>query len=132
MKKKSFQRFVSLALVNAMLVVGTVGCAGSAPNPVSRYQPGDEKKSCNALYAEVKAIDDEVVLKNRKKSDRDTWNVIWFATGCFVIVPFFFIDSKGSYEVEIEALESRKTHLEVIFADKNCAPPQVENVISKN
>lgn len=118
--KKKFQRSVCLILTNAILIVTIGGCGGQAANPVPRYQPGDEKRSCNALYAEIKACDDEVVVKNRKKTDRDIWNVIWFVTGCIIIVPFFFIDSKGSYEVEIDALKARKVHLETIFADKDC------------
>ena len=123
MKKELFQKAICLALVNCIFIVTIGGCGGHTANPVPRYQPGDEKRSCNALYSEIKSCDDEVVLKNRKKTDRDIWNIIWFATGCFIIVPFFFIDCKGSYEVEIDALKARKIQLQVIFSDKDCSPP---------
>jgi len=84
---------------------------------------GDEKKSCNGLYAEVAQIDQEIVQKKRKLQDRDTWNVIFFITGWFLIVPFFFIDTKGSQEIEIEAFMARKKALMNIYSDKDCPPP---------
>jgi hypothetical protein len=100
-----------------------VGCGGHNANPVDRYMLKDESKSCNALYAEVANIDTEIALKNRSKTDRDTWNVIFFVTGFLVIVPWFFIDSKGSQEVEMEALKARKNALQILYSDKNCGAP---------
>ena len=116
------QKATSVALVPLLLFVG---CAGTAPNPVDRYILGDEKKSARALYAEVASIDEEIVLKNKKKTDRDIWNVVFFVTGFLVIVPWFFIDSKGSHEVEIEALKARKTQLMILYAEKGGSPPSV-------
>ena len=116
------QKLMSLFLVLTLFIVG---CGGTAPNPVDRYQPGDEKKSCNALYSEMNHLDEEIVLKKNKKTGRDVWNVIFFITGFLVIVPWFFIDAKGSHEVEIEALKARKNALTVIFSDKDCSPPSV-------
>lgn len=54
------------------------GCGGHMANPVDRYMPGDEKRSCNALYAEMAQIDGEIVLKNQQRKNRDTWNVVFF------------------------------------------------------
>ncbi len=124
MKKTLFQRSVCLVLANSIFIATLSGCAGQAANPVPRYQPGDEKRSCNALYAEMKTCDDEVVAKKHKNENREILNVVWCVTGVLVIFPFFFIDAKGSYEVEIDALKARKTHLHTIFADKDCSPPQ--------
>jgi len=112
-----------LMCVLLALVIFYVGCGGHAANPVDRYVLGDEKKSCNALYAEVANIDKEIALKNRSKTDRDIWNVVFFVTGFLVIVPWFFIDTKGSQEVEIEALKARKNALQILYADKNCETP---------
>jgi len=113
----------SLCVVLSFLIF-IVGCGGQIANPIDRYSPGDEKKSCNALFAELSQIDKEVVLKNQKKKDRDTWNTIFFVTGFLVIVPWFFIDSKGSIEVEVDALHARENALKVIFAEKDCSPPE--------
>ncbi len=115
------QKFLCVALVFSIFITG---CGGHAANPVDRYSPGDEKKSCNALYAELSQIDKEIVLKNQKKKDRDTWNTIFFVSGFLVIVPWFFIDSKGSIEVEVDALHARENALKVIFAEKDCSPPE--------
>lgn len=118
--KRSFRDYVCVSLVIAICNLSLTGCGGHAANPVDRYMLGDEKKSCNALYAEVANIDKEIVLKKRSKSDRDIWNVIFFVTGFLVIVPWFFIDSKGSQEVEDEALKARKNALQILYHDHNC------------
>lgn len=117
---KSSQKSISIVLVFSLLTVTTAGCGGSAPNPVPRYQPNDNSKSCKALFAEIQSIDDELVLKNKKKCDRDTWNVIFVVTGLLVVVPFFFMDLKGSHEIEIDALKERKIILDKIYFDKGC------------
>jgi hypothetical protein len=83
--------------------------------------PGDKKKSCSALLAEISVIDEEIALKGQKKKDRDFWNTVEFVGGLAVIVPFFFMDSKGSQELEIEALRSRQKMLKIYFADKGCS-----------
>jgi len=114
---------ICLLLILSTFTLSLAGCGGQAANPVDRYMLSDEKKSCNALYAEVANIDKEIALKNRSKSNRDTWNVIFFVTGFLVIVPWFFIDSKGSQEVELEALKARKNSLQIIYNDKNCEMP---------
>jgi len=115
-----WRKLLCVLLAYAIFIAG---CGGHNANPVDRYMLGDEKKSCNALYAEVSNIDTEIALKNRSKTDRDTWNVIFFVTGFLVIVPWFFIDPKGAPEVEIEALKGRKNALQILHADKNCGTP---------
>ena len=97
------------------------GCGGHSAVTVDRYMPGDEKKSCSALLAEISVIDEEIALKGQKKKDRDFWNTVEFVGGLAVIVPFFFMDSKGSQELEIEALRSRQKMLKIYFADKGCS-----------
>ncbi len=96
------------------------GCGGHSANPVDRYMPGDERKSCNALHAEMSQLDSEIAIKRNEKDKRDTMNIICFVTGLFIIVPFFFMDVKGSYEVEIQAVQARKKALLIIFNEKNC------------
>ncbi len=103
------------------------GCAGTNPHPVDRYMPGDEKKSCKALYAEMQDIDNQVEVKNKKIKDRDTWNAVFFVSGFFLIVPWFLIDCKNSHESEIEALEARKKNLKIIYAEKDCSI--TENIV---
>lgn len=106
-----------------LLLVGTItwtGCAGTDPNPISVYQPGDKNKSCDALMAEIANIDKQIVLKKGQKSKQEGANVLWFVTGFFLIVPWFFMDLKDNEKPEIEALQQRKDALVVIVAEKDC------------
>ena len=118
-KGKVVHKLISIVLVNAMVFVG-FGCAGSAPNPVERYMPGDEKRGCPALFAEMGDIDNEVATRQTKIGDRDFWNVILFIGGLVVIVPFFFMNVKNSEETEIAAYKSRRSNLKIIAAEKEC------------
>ena len=99
-------------------------------NPVEKYMPGDENKSCNALYAEMSQIDQDVTLKRKEIDKRDGLNVVYFVTGFLILVPWFFMDIKGSQEVELEALQARKKALSILFADHNCQTPGVSGVES--
>ena len=112
----------SLCVVLSFLIF-IVGCGGQIANPIDRYSPGDEKKSCNALYAEFTQLDKEIVLHNQQRVDRDHWNGVLFVGGFFLIVPWFFMDIKNSQEVEIEAFRARESALKILFADKDCTPP---------
>ncbi len=68
-------------------------------------------------------LDQDIVVKNQEKDTRDFWNIVEFCTGFLVIVPWFFIDAKGSHEVEIEAFKARKRAIMAIYNDKNCDAP---------
>ncbi len=96
------------------------GCGGQAANPVDRYMPGDENKSCKSLYAEIAEIDGDIAEHKQQIKNRDTWNVVLFVGGFVLIVPWFFMDVKNSQEVEIEAFDARKKALINLFHDKNC------------
>ena len=67
------------------------GCGGREAHPVPSYIPGDEKKSCLVLKAEMAQIEAEIANK-LPKSDKTLGNVLLGAAGCFVIVPWFFMD----------------------------------------
>lgn len=116
------RKSTSLLLAVSIFISSTLcGCGGQAARPTDRYMPGDEKKSCSALLTEIKMLDNEISKKQQDKSDRDFWNTVEFLGGLLVIVPFFFMDSKGSEEIEIDALVARQTLLKGYFAEKGCS-----------
>ncbi len=108
------------------LMIFIAGCGGHMANPVERYSPGDENKSCNALKAETEQLDQEIVLKQQEIKKRDGLNIVYFVTGWFIIVPWFFMDVKGSQEVELDALRARKKALSIIYADNGCGEVAVQ------
>ena len=51
-------------------------CLGSAPNPVLRYTPGDEKRSCTSLKAEIASNEVELIQLASDKTSTVTINVV--------------------------------------------------------
>ena len=102
------------------LVMFTVSCAGTAPNPIAIYRVGDEKKSCSALRAELSNMDRQVRMKRSQKSQKDIANVVYLIGGVFILIPWFFIDLKGAEQVEIDAFLARTDALTIIYAEKEC------------
>jgi hypothetical protein len=81
--------------------------------------PGDEKRSCQGLKAEMSQIQADIA-RLLPKSDKFGYNALCVAGGVLVIVPFFFMDLKDAEKTEIEALRRRYNHLSVIAAEKEC------------
>lgn len=125
-RDKFLQKSVCVLLAIQFLIIG---CGGHAPNPVDRYMPGDERRSCASLYAEIQSVENEIEQKEAAKRSRDTWNVLEFIGGILIIVPFFFMDSKGSHEAEIAALEARQKQLKIFFADKGCSVSELDKPV---
>ena len=96
------------------------GCAGRQAYPVQSYMPGDENKSCMILKAEMAQIEADV-HKKLPKSDKTGSNILLGAAGCFLIVPWFFMDLKGADKIEVEAFQRRYNALALIAADKGCS-----------
>jgi hypothetical protein len=114
--EKSMKKALVITLV---LCLGAYGCAGRTPNPVSAYQYGDDKKSCNALKAELANIEGEIQSK-LPNSDKTGSNVALGVAGVFLLVPWFFMDFSRADQVEIEALRRRYNNLVIMSAEKSC------------
>ena len=108
--------------VCVMLVVSIslMSCAGNDPRPIAAYLPGDDNKNCSALRAEIANIDKQIIRKESQRKKQEGENVLWFITGWFLIVPWFFMDLKENEKAEITALEARKDALLVLAAQKDC------------
>lgn len=106
--------------VSLICAIFIAGCAGSDPNPIASYIPGDDKKSCPVLKGEMAQLEAEKERKLAQKGTKDFWNVVFFVTGFLVIVPWFFIDAKNAEKTEAEALQARHNRLGLIAAEKGC------------
>lgn len=102
-------------------------CAGRPANPIATVQIGDERRSCEALIAEMSQIDADIARKlpDTQKTGK---NVALGVTGLLFIVPWFFMDFSESEQIEIEALRNRYTRLNAIAADKGCGKAPSANV----
>ena len=99
------------------------GCAGSGPIPVAQFVPGDKKRNCASLQAEIKANKKEIAKKTTERTNKTFKNLGLGATGVFLIAPWFFMDLKGKEADETEALERRNAALRRIAFVKGCNEP---------
>jgi hypothetical protein len=106
----------SAAILASMMLIS---CAGRDAHPVSKYEYGDENKSCKALDMELTLTEDKMerLLPETEKAGK---NVALGVAGVFLIVPWFFMDLTKSEQIELEALRQRYNQLLVIADDKNC------------
>jgi len=111
------KKLICTLLICSIIVTG---CAGSNPNPVNIYRPGDEKKSCSSLKATITLIDKQIEVKRVRQTEKAYGNAACAITGFFIIVPWFFMDLKGAEQVEIDALQQRKEALNIIAIEKDC------------
>ena len=107
---------VCLTLAFAVLFAG---CAGREANPIPAYLPGDETRSCSALKAEIAQLQSDMA-RMLPKTDKTGKNVALGAAGLFLIVPWFFMDFKGTEKIEFDAMRTRHNRLLIIAAERNC------------
>jgi hypothetical protein len=105
--------------VTLIFTLSFAGCAGREANPIPVYLPGDENLNCEVLKGEIAQLQQDMA-RILPKTDKFGTNALWFAGGCFILVPFFFMDLKDAEKTEFEAMRQRHNRLLVYAADKNC------------
>lgn len=111
------KNIVHVFAISALLL--TTACAGRTANPVSEYQYGDEKKSCERLRADISNANSEIATL-LPDTDKTGKNVALGVAGAFFLVPLFFMDFSEAEQVEVNALRRRHNNLVAISAEKNC------------
>ena len=111
------QKITSIFVVSVFLIL--TSCAGRTPNPVSSYQDGDEKKSCQRLQAEIASVETEIATL-LPQSEKAGYNALMGVAGLFILVPWFFMDFSEAEKVEIQALRRRYNNLVFIASEKEC------------
>lgn len=106
-----------------LLSLALTGCAGSAPRTIPTHQPGDEKRSCKSLVAEIAANEDEIIKLTKEKNKTLRKNVGMGIVGALIVVPWFFMDLKGREAAEMRALRHRNKILRNLAAGKKCDLP---------
>lgn len=114
------KNIITVTICIGMLVAG---CAGREAYPVASYMPGDEKKSCGVLRAEMAQIETEI-HKKLPGSDKTGRNILVGAGGLIIWPLWLFMDLKGADKIEVEALQRRYNYLAIIAADKGCTISQ--------
>jgi hypothetical protein len=104
------------------------GCGGKAANPVSIWQPGDQKLSCNSLMHAMQESETSI-RKLIPESEKTGKNVALGAAGIFFFPAWFFMDLSSAEKAEIDDHRSRYNHLARIYMDKGCGNAKGKEVI---
>lgn len=109
-------------LLSCLLIFATIvlqGCCGRQANPMPVYMPGDENRSCTSYKAEIAQLEADMtrILPDTNKFG---YNAVCAAAGCFLIVPFFFMDMKDAEKVEWEAMRQRRNRLVIYASEQGC------------
>ena len=94
------------------------GCAGRKATPISIQRLGDERRSAEAIHAEMASIDDQIAAKQKARNGTVIWNIFCGVTGFVVIIPWFLMNLKDAEGTEIEALKQRQIWLTSIIEDQ--------------
>ncbi len=108
--------------ISLTLLILIVGCGGRNPNPVLRYQMGDERRGCEGLKVEI-AHNEQEIIRLLPYEDATGKNVALGVTGFFLIVPLFFMDFKDAEELEVKAYRDRNLWLRELANKKECDLP---------
>lgn len=110
-------------IISVLTLVFFVGCAGRQANPVPAYYPGDEKRSCMSLQAEMAQIQNSI-QRLMPHENKFMTNAAWF-----ILFPPL-MDLKDAEKIEIEAFRLRHNRLMLIATEKNCSfiPTDVNDV----
>lgn len=83
------------------------------------YMPGDNTRSCEGLRLEFAQLEADMAAK-LPKTKKTGKNTVLFITGFFLIIPWFFIDTKNADKTEYNAMKVRSNRLLLIAAEKDC------------
>lgn len=102
------------------VLIFSIGCAGREANPLATYLPGDERRSCMALKAEVAQLQADMA-RMLPKTDKGLTNALWAGVGVFTLgVGFIFMDFKDAERIEFDAMRQRHNRLLIYAAEKGC------------
>ena len=109
-----------------LLLLFITGCMGRQANPIARYQPGDQKRSCDSLRAEIAENDAQIMKKLRKDASKFWTNAAWR-----ILTPLA-MDMKEAEKTEADALQQRNKMLKLIMVEKECSfVPEVKSMKEK-
>lgn len=111
-----------VVLIFVALLIMVSACGGRNANPVSRYQIGDEGRTCEGLKVEV-AHNETEILKLVPYQDATGKNVALGVTGAFFIIPLFFMDFKDAEGIELKAYRERNLWLRELASRQKCSMP---------
>jgi len=89
--------------------------------PVESFCYGDDRKSCEALQAEITDIEKQVETKRDQHNQIIAANIFITIIGLVIFFPLLFaIDTRSEPLIEIEAFIKRRETLGIIAKDSKC------------
>lgn len=112
---------ISVRLVAVLVLASFLpACGGRVAHPVPIIQVEDETKSCEAISAEIKKNEEDILMLQRERSRVIRGNILKTVfAGLTLGITLFRLDLKGAPQVELNAVRKRNEHLyNHIYAQK--------------
>jgi hypothetical protein len=112
------------AMILALLIPLSTGCAGRPPDPVALMQPQDSMEDCAALAIESQANNAKIQDLGGDERGKVVQNVAAGVVGIVIWPMWFAMDFQGTAGKEIIALQARQRYLTVLAEQRNCGGAQ--------
>lgn len=109
-----------LNIVSLLLSFQLVSCAGRQANVIDVKRSDDHTLSCQAIELETDQIQ-RSIRRLVPESEKTGKNIALGAAGCFLLVPWLFMDLSSAEKEEIEAYRQRLDVLQRLTVKKQCA-----------
>ena len=114
-----FSKTISSLLMTAVL---TAGCAGREAKVVPAIQPGDDGLGCAQLLEAMVLNTKEIQGLAKERNNDIAGNAVATVAGAFLLIPWFFLDTKNAASQEARGLVRRNQVLAERYRLKNCSP----------
>ena len=111
-------QIISAIVASSLLI----GCAGREAKVVPAIQPGDDGLGCSQLLEAVVLNTKEIEGLAKERNNDIAGNAVATVAGAFLLIPWFFLDTKNAASQEARGLVRRNQVLAERYRLKNCSP----------
>lgn len=111
-------KIISAIVASSLLI----GCAGREAKVVPAIQTGDDGLGCSQLLEAMVLNTKEIQGLAKERNNDIAGNAVATVAGAFLLIPWFFLDTKNAASQEARGLVRRNQVLAERYRLKNCSP----------
>lgn len=113
-----WNQVISVVVTSSLLI----GCAGREAKVVPAIQPGDDGLGCSQLLDAMVLNTKEIQGLAYERNNDIAGNAVATVAGAFLLIPWFFLDTKNAASQEARGLVRRNQVLAERYRLKSCSP----------